>query len=369
MLENLYTTKMSSSKRVLQNRFSKIRRKSGHLAKTMSLVITIVLIFTISAATVALAAAQNSSPEIFDKNEIYFIKSMSFNVNVAGKNVPSWVNEDVAGEDGNIFVTINRYQIRYAKRGTVTNHTVLVLEGENGTTRIGSTHGGDVNKADDGFAFPYSGSLRFIDTIEEGGWAEYVKPFTDMGIMDKDSGKRKYVEITFGVDEENKIRGIFMDFALLGQENAAFDRAQNKFDVIEAPVSSMSFIASGEKDFLTNTWDTFFTDFEINNYNNIKTDEVNISIEKASPEEIIVNTDVNIENAKRIEITAVDVKSGETAAVGREEFADRYVLTKEFYFLDGEKEFIKGNDYRVSIGVLDGENNLLYRWQSIVTIE
>ena len=36
MLENLYTTKMSANKKTLQNRFTKIRRKSGRISKIMA---------------------------------------------------------------------------------------------------------------------------------------------------------------------------------------------------------------------------------------------------------------------------------------------------------------------------------------------
>ncbi|MBP3361320.1 MAG: hypothetical protein J6N52_10730 [Clostridia bacterium] len=56
MLENLYTTKMSSSKRVLQRRFTKIRSKSGRTAKIMSLVMTLALALALGAATVVMAA-------------------------------------------------------------------------------------------------------------------------------------------------------------------------------------------------------------------------------------------------------------------------------------------------------------------------
>ncbi len=56
MLENLYTTKMSGNKKVLQKRFTKIRSKSGGLAKIMSLVMTLVLLAALTTATVVMAA-------------------------------------------------------------------------------------------------------------------------------------------------------------------------------------------------------------------------------------------------------------------------------------------------------------------------
>ena len=40
MLENLYTTKMSANKKTLQNRFTKIRSKSGRISKIMAAVMS-----------------------------------------------------------------------------------------------------------------------------------------------------------------------------------------------------------------------------------------------------------------------------------------------------------------------------------------
>ena len=40
MLEHLYTTKMSANKKTLQNRFTKIRRKSGRISKITAAVMS-----------------------------------------------------------------------------------------------------------------------------------------------------------------------------------------------------------------------------------------------------------------------------------------------------------------------------------------
>ncbi|MBQ7901845.1 MAG: hypothetical protein IJ365_07800, partial [Clostridia bacterium] len=59
MLENLYTTKMSANKKQLQNRFTKIRSKSGRIAKLMALFMTIFLATTMLCATIVMAALDN----------------------------------------------------------------------------------------------------------------------------------------------------------------------------------------------------------------------------------------------------------------------------------------------------------------------
>ena len=56
MLENLYTTKMSMDKKKLQNRFSKIRSKSGKISKLMAFLMAIFVAVTFVCATVVLAA-------------------------------------------------------------------------------------------------------------------------------------------------------------------------------------------------------------------------------------------------------------------------------------------------------------------------
>ncbi|MBQ4109740.1 MAG: hypothetical protein IJC74_02535 [Clostridia bacterium] len=59
MLENLYTTKMSMEKKLLQNRFLKIRSKSGRISKLMSLIMLTVILTAMICVTVILAANFN----------------------------------------------------------------------------------------------------------------------------------------------------------------------------------------------------------------------------------------------------------------------------------------------------------------------
>ena len=73
MLENLYTTKMSSSKKVLQKRFSKIRQKSGRFARCVSLIISLALVFALTTASVVMAALYN------DDNEPYYFIELTNN--------------------------------------------------------------------------------------------------------------------------------------------------------------------------------------------------------------------------------------------------------------------------------------------------
>ena len=56
MLENLYTTKMSTNKKSLQNRFAKIRSKSGRLSKIFAAVMSCAVAVAMLGATIVMAA-------------------------------------------------------------------------------------------------------------------------------------------------------------------------------------------------------------------------------------------------------------------------------------------------------------------------
>ena len=59
MLENLYTTKMSANKKALQNRFTKIRRKGGHVSKIVAAVMSCAVAAAMLGGAVVMAALNN----------------------------------------------------------------------------------------------------------------------------------------------------------------------------------------------------------------------------------------------------------------------------------------------------------------------
>ena len=69
MLENLYTTKMSMDKKKLQNRFAKIRSKSGRISKLMAFVIFAIILLIIVCITIAIAARVNHDDYTMTENE------------------------------------------------------------------------------------------------------------------------------------------------------------------------------------------------------------------------------------------------------------------------------------------------------------
>ncbi len=59
MLERLYTTKISAERKQLQNRFTKIRSRSGKLSKIAASIMAVVIAITMLGATVVMAAVVN----------------------------------------------------------------------------------------------------------------------------------------------------------------------------------------------------------------------------------------------------------------------------------------------------------------------
>ncbi len=71
MLEKIYTTKMSADKKSLQNRFSKIRVKSGKISKLAALVIFVVILILMVLVTIVIAAKINPNGYYMTGNEFY----------------------------------------------------------------------------------------------------------------------------------------------------------------------------------------------------------------------------------------------------------------------------------------------------------
>lgn len=74
MLENLYTTKMSADKKILQNRFSKIRSGNGKVSRLMAIVMSCAIAVTMLGATIVMAAVGNEEKNFFVNGKGYAIE-------------------------------------------------------------------------------------------------------------------------------------------------------------------------------------------------------------------------------------------------------------------------------------------------------
>lgn len=389
MFENLYTTKMSANKKTLQNRFTKIRRGSGRISKIMAAVMSIAIAITMLGATIVMAAVGSDGLEHFTKNEIYYKDGVKFSVNVSGKNVPAWVYEDVAGEDGKINVTVNRYQTRDLK-GNVNNDHLVELLGEKGKIKLASQSSSMAYKHYDGAVIPdylrqypcYS-EINFIE-FNNVGYAPESKVIT--ALTDKKESKYRRIEVYFAFNDKKEMQTVFLNLGIADKndnpENMSFDGLQ--------PVDGLTYIGNFLEDYTNDVWndDTanyYFTMYE-DNYQNKKADGIDFNIGKAAAEGIVLNSSVTLPQAEHIVIYVYDKNNRNVAIViekDKNTQTEQFVLTPKkmlIYDLSFEQElkyeedipenqFVSGEKYRVCCVVLDKDRNVIYRWQEYVTVQ
>lgn len=389
MFENLYTTKMSANKKTLQNRFTKIRSKSGRISKIMAAVMSCVIAITMLGGAVVMAAVGSDGLEHWDKNEIYYKDGVKFSVNVSGKNVPAWVYEDVAGEDGKINVTVNRYQTRDLK-GNVNNDHLVELLGEKGKIKLASQSSSMAYKHYDGAVIPdylrqypcYS-EINFTE-FNNVGYAPESKVIT--ALTDKKESKYRRIEVYFAFNDKKEMQTVFLNLGIADKndnpENMSFDGLQ--------PVDGLTYIGNFLEDYTNDVWndDTanyYFTMYE-DNYQNKKADGIDFNIGKAAAEGIVLNSSVTFPQAEHIVIYVYDKNNRNVSIViekDKNTQTEQFVLTPKkmlIYDLSFEQElkyeedipenqFVSGEKYRVCCVVLDKDRNVIYRWHEYVTIQ
>lgn len=389
MLENLYTTKMSANKKTLQNRFTKIRSKSGRISKIMAAVMSCAVAVAMLGGAVVMAAVGSDGLEHWNKNEIYYKDGVKFSVNVSGKNVPAWVYEDVAGEDGKINVTVNRYQTRDLK-GNVNNDHLVELLGEKGKIKLASQSSSMAYKHYDGAVIPdylrqypcYS-EINFTE-FNNVGYAPESKVIT--ALTDKKESKYRRIEVYFAFNDKKEMQTVFLNLGIADKndnpENMSFDGLQ--------PVDGLTYIGNFLEDYTNDVWndDTanyYFTMYE-DNYQNKKADGIDFNIGKAAAEGIVLNSSVTLPQAEHIVIYVYDKNNRNVSIViekDKNTQTEQFVLTPKkmlIYDLSFEQElkyeedipenqFVSGEKHRVCCVVLDKDRNVIYRWHEYVTIQ
>lgn len=405
MFHKFYTTQMSANGRQLQTRFVKMRSKSGRFSRIMAAVMAAVILTTIAGAAVVMAAVGSDGLEYWDKNEIYFRDGVTFSINAAGKNVPSWVFEDVAGEDGAIDVTITRYQTRDLK-GMVSNEHLISLSGSNGTIKLAANLWSGAGETTDYVyysdemsreikQYKYSSAMQFIEYNNPG----YAGDRPVMALVDKKEKKNRWIEVQFAFDEEYNLKTAFVSLCNADE----FDNiTKERFDALQAD-GGFSYIGNFEKDYMKDvtsdpSTNYYFTQYEDKRQNTDVTG-IDFEIAKATAEEIVVNSNVTLPEAKKITIEVYNKDGREVACddrAKRDTIQSQYTLTPtkiRMYSVDlndtqdteirvddseavtyeevdvPENQFVKGETYRICIVVFDDDYTVLYRWQEYVTLQ
>ncbi len=402
MFQKFYTTKMSGNAKSLQKRFSKIRAGKSKAARFMAMIMTVAILAATLGGAAVLAAIGEDGLEHWDKNEIYFLDGVQFSVNVSGKNVPAWVWEDIAGEDGKIDVVMKRFQIRDTN-GRISEDFVIELVGTIGVTKMSSNmrtgnllgigRGRIPDNVDKHSDNPYHAEISFVEFNNE-GYAGYRQSGVAK-LVTENSGKYKNAVINFSIDKNQSILSADLRCFISDKNDNPGER---NFDKIEMSSNSISYIGNFEKeymDILFNGTDTnhYFTTFE-KDYKNKTVSGIDILVESATTDGIIINTDITLPQAKKIEIKVYnnngrvvsDAMSSQGMLQGMginlEEAFNRpiqneylllptriYSITDKVYIDVPENHFVKGDVYRICAVVVDNNFKILYRFQEYVTIQ
>lgn len=381
MLENLYTTKMGSSKKTLQKRFMKIRSKSGKLAKMMSVVMTFVLIAALGTATVVMAAVGSDGLEYWGSNEAYYLSGMTFNVNIGSHNIPDWVKK-IAGESDIINVIIEKYACRDTQ-GEITNVTIGKFTGLAEVLTL----------------------CNYQSSFDPG--KEYMIYFSGAndGLENKfniQSNDGRYVRITFDIDKNDLMVNPEIEFLTLA-ENEGLDSSKRTSNIFIP--QDVTFIGDFNRDYFNISHcvssSYLFLPYETD-YKNKNVAGIDIAIASADTKAINIKTNIDRNDISDIRATvynpdyvhigrlngieragneykAKNYNNQITAQVSADGknislYAPQKVKGKLLYEGDYSQEelsgqFISGNTYCVELGLYGQNDNLVYRWHEYVTIQ
>ena len=381
MLENLYTTKMSANKKILQNRFAKIRSKNGRLSKIMALVMSVAIAVTMLCATVVMAAVGSDGLEYWDKNEAYMRESIRISVNVDGKRVPSWVDE-IKNTDGTINITVNRIQVRNTS-GWVEYYYIASL---NNKTKLINTSRGTGDRSERIGSYPATDIFEFND----------FNPGYDDSVMDiqkvlgaEFTDKQRGISIQFGTDETNYSKPVVAFYNYTREEQASGVKHVEYIDADTTEEIGAFLKTYQYLNYIRTYRQELFTDYE-EHYSNRSVDNISISVTAADTNGITLNIKSPSDRVKSYCIYGFNRYGGEILRYGyygqsTEAHGNDIITLAPFnenkrqenqatYYTkvtDEERngKFTIGDTYRIDIGLIDENNNVVYRHQEYVTIK
>lgn len=382
------TTAMCPDAKQIKRRFTMINQAKK--AKKILSVISVLAAVFITAATIftgsALADMTKDGLEYRTQNEVYFKDGVKFSVNVLGKTLPHWVN-DIAGDDGNVDITINRIQIRDNK-GRVRNDIILELKGTRGQAKLSSGGYGIYGTSN---TILYKniklheastlGGMEFHEFDSIGYLGYRNSPVASL--VSPNSGQRRRVSVYFAYDGEKEISFASVDFDIADENGNVLAASFDKYVSLEA--DKFEFIGDFEQAFLyeqeNDGFPRFFTDFE-KDYKNRKVDGISCTVSAASTDSLILKTDIALDTISSYEIYVTNDRELEILR-GAGEIEKGYspqniILTPitkrgdrgDVLFDPPEYDYnlYSGKTYRVDIGLLDADGNIVYRQREYATI-
>lgn len=381
---------MANSKKQIRRRFNMISREKP-ISKIMSAaayIIAAAIVSTTLFTCNALAENTKNGLETWTKNEFYLQDGIQFSVNVSGKNVPAWVFEDIAGQDGNINVTVKRWQIRDLK-GEVEDYAIVELQGAKGITRLSNISATSFRAIDKN-----SGSMQRIPELLNDVYTSNYSfcEFNNIGyegyrnsavadLVTKNSGKHKYVKVDFAFNKNAALSAVYVDFLVANEFDNVDVSVELKYAPVKADPDSLKFIGNFEKDYVfwakELTLPRYFTFWE-DSFVNKRVPGIDISVDYANTEGIALSTSVSHPQVSSYEINVYD-QYNRLISSARDKKAPVGCITLKpnpIIYLYGkdtgkgapEKQFVSGQTYRIDIVLFGKENKVVYRQRENVKL-
>ena len=271
---------MSANKKTLQNRFTKIRSKSGRLSKMMAAVMSAAIAVTMLGGIVVMAAVGSDGLEHWDKNEIYILGSMRLSVDADIENAPQWIKD--ISSDGKLTLMINKTDMRDTS-GLVTHSNTATVNGDKGKETLTRT----------GTSGYYNTEVVKSDT--EYDWAVMLLTYniTDNGNIDTDN-----IYVRFTTETDNLAMYMGLDYKAF-QKDVGFDRFSKGYNV-----QFIGDYENAEKVYNNGIYVNYFTYFE-NKYDNRNVENIDLNIAQADNDRQAVG---NIHAAPFLHQDAVGVR-------------------------------------------------------------
>ena len=344
MLENLYTTKMSANKKTLQNRFTKIRSKSGRISKIMAAVMSCAVAVTMLGATIVMAAVGSDGLEHWDKNEIYFLGSMRLSVNADIETAPQWIKD--ISSDGKLTLMINKTDMRDTS-GLVTHSNTATVNGDKGKETLTRT----------GTSGYYNTEVVKSDTEYDWAVMLFTYNITDNGNIDTDN-----IYVCFTTETDNLAMYTGLDYKAF-QKDVGFERFSKGYNV-----QFIGDYENAEKVYNDGIYVNYFTYFE-NKYDNRNVENIDLNIVQADNDFITVKPNVNIEKASKLQIYTCEPQqiyhSGTIKPYNLSEVNGTEIKVPNIH---SSQKYESGKTYAVLFVITDEYDNVIYRQQDYVNI-
>jgi beta-lactamase regulating signal transducer with metallopeptidase domain len=370
---------MSCDKRQIKKRFEMLNkeRRRNKFMSLLSFITASIIFGTTLFAGSSLAAHAQDGLEIWTENQAYFRDGIQFSVNVSGKNVPSWVLEDVAGGDGNIYVTVKRVQIRDVK-GQVGDYAILELKGAKGTTKLFSIAASGIRKINSN-----NDSSKVIPELFNNAYVSDYSFYESTNVIEaKNPGKGKNVNVDFVFSENETLTAVYMGFWIANKFDnfSLLEHFENrKYMPVKADSDSIAFIGDFQKDYIhwvkELTTLGYFTFFETD-FVNKTVAGINVAVDSASSKGVTLKASVSHSEVKSYKIYVYNKDEQMISFKGdRETPPDsfslepiRYRYTTGVYEDIPQNQFVSGETYRVDIVLFDREQKVIYRQREYVNI-